>query len=432
LIISTPVSSFSHRKPLLVSTLPGTDRPTGISTTLCASKEGYKKKDGGGGADLYRVLDDTFSYEGRLPSTGDKSSVASKEEEDPLPEEEFRCGFVGIVGAPNMGKSTLMNALLQTELCAATPKPQTTRHAIMGVLTIENRQICFTDTPGVIGEPAYKLQEGMMEAVKGAFKDSDAILVVTDLFSTPISDDRLFSNLQKCGKPTIVVVNKVDLAEKVSRESDVNEKEGRTVTVPEAVSRWRDLLPDALAIIPACASVGLDDPGVSLVLKLLTADPNIPAAFRELGRPVPGMFRPDVRTIAPEEARDILPISPPLYDKDTLTDRTERFFASELIRAALFGELGKELPYCCDVRVTEFKDSEDIIRMKATIFVERDSQKGIVIGKGGQKVKDVGIDARKRLVDFFQTKVYLDLSVKVDKDWRKDEAKLKAYGYLKK
>ena len=415
--------------PCVASSFSAPRRPPGRAAASALSMVKYDKAAKEEKAEnLLRDLDEAFEYEGRLPAAPVPAAGAA---------DDFRCGFVGIVGAPNMGKSTMLNALIYTDLCVATNRPQTTRHAILGVLTTEDCQLCFHDTPGVIEDPAYKLQEGMMEAVKGTLKSSEVLLVVTDLFSTPIPDDNLFAKLQKSNRPTIVVINKVDLADKVNPNSDENDEAGRTITVFDAVARWRELLPNAMAIIPACASRGPDDVGVKAIRQLLTGGPDVPAAIRDLGRPIPGMFKEGVQFISNEEAKRILPVSPPLYDEDTLTDRSERFFASEMIRATLFEKLKKEMPYCCEVRVTEFKepkpdDKNPAIRIKATILVERDSQTGIVVGKGGQKIKDVGVDARKRLEDFFGEKVHLDLFVKVDREWRRDEKKLKEYGYLSK
>jgi GTP-binding protein Era len=320
----------------------------------------------------------------------------------------YRCGFVSIIGAPNMGKSTLMNALLEEQLCITTPRPQTTRHAILGLLTTETCQVCLFDTPGVIGDPAYKLQEGMMEAVVGAFRDADVLLVVTDLFSTPFDDDSLFQKVQSTDKPTIVCINKVDLVGKVNATSEENLD--KTVTVEQAVERWRQLLPNALLIVPLSASLGPKDSGVVVLRRILTGGPSVPEALRALGRPIPGMYSDDVQFVTDEVALSLLPLSPPLYDVDILTDRSERFVASETIRAALFGLLKKELPYCCEVIVNSFKepqehDKKPVLRIDATVIVERDSQKGIVVGKGGENIKRVGTVARKDLQEFFQKQV---------------------------
>jgi small GTP-binding protein domain len=279
-------------------------------------------------SDLYSNLQEKFQYDGRIAVT------------DP----NFRCGFVSLIGAPNMGKSTLLNALLEETLCTATHRPQTTRHAILGILTsLEQKvQICFKDTPGVIGDPAYKLQEGMMEAVQGAFRDSDAILVVTDMFSTPIPDDVLFKKLRMSNKKKIVVINKIDLAERVNRDGNTDKNDRKeistingeqdsgvfsyekTLTVQDAVIQWRELLPDAIAIIPMTASNGPRDVGVVALRKLLMGGPDVLAAFRDLGRPLVGMYLPGVKYLDDTEALGIIPKSPPLYDYDTLTDRTER------------------------------------------------------------------------------------------------------------
>jgi len=258
-------------------------------------------------SNLLQSLEESLEYEGRLPSKYN---------------DDYHCGFVSIIGAANMGKSTISNALLKEDLCVTTRRPQTTRHAIMGVMTTPSTQLLLVDTPGIIGEPAYKLQEGMMEAVMGAISDADILLVVTDLFSTPIPNDDLFEKVQRSHKPIIVVVNKVDLVGKVN--PDANLEDGRTVSVEEAVIKWRSLLPDALAVLPVSASEGTDNVGVVALRKILLGEDGISAALRDLGRPIPGMFRNGSNTISDEEARALLPVSPPLYDEETLTDRPER------------------------------------------------------------------------------------------------------------
>ncbi len=239
---------------------------------------------------------------------------------------KHRCGFVSIIGAPNMGKSTLLNALLEHPLCVATSRPQTTRHAILGILTSaeQNCQLCFLDTPGVIKDPAYKLQEGMMEAVKGALSDADILLVVTDLFSTPIEDDAIYSRLSISEKPLVVVINKIDLVDKINPEANADETGQRTVTVEDAVQKWRDLLPKAMAIIPMTASEGIHNVGVEALRRLLVGGSDVPEALRNLGRPIPGMFLGNAKTIEDVEAREMLPQGPPLYEIDALTDRNER------------------------------------------------------------------------------------------------------------
>lgn len=384
---------------------------------------------------------------------------------------DFRCGFVCLLGAPNQGKSTIVNALLREGLCATTARPQTTRHAILGLLTTNTTQACLIDTPGVIEAPAYKLQEGMMEAVVGAFRDADVLLVVTDLFGTPIPDDSLFQRVQASRKPIIVCINKVDLVHRVNAaasDADADANPDKTVTVDDAVALWRRLLPDAVAILPMSAGSnvgtgvgGPNNPGVAALRRILTGGPDVPAAIRAMGRPVPGMFPAGVQFVTDEQARALLPKSPPLYDTEALTDRPERFIASETIRAAIFESLKKELPYCCEVRIVKFKepvatDAKPMIRIEADVIVERDSQKLIVIGKGGEQVKKIGTIARQKLEAFFQSKVrstpfgreascapmdsnhefvpyvkvYVNLNVRVDKDWRKSEERLRDYGYL--
>lgn len=368
---------------------------------------------------LIESLEETFDYDGRLP----------------MKQKNFRCGFASIIGAPNMGKSTLLNALLKEDLCIATRRPQTTRHAILGVLTTNDAQLCLIDTPGIIRDPSYKLQEGMMEAVMGAFRDADVLMVVTDLYSTPIPDDEIFERVQKSRAPVVVVINKIDLVGKASRDMGSEGDDEKTYTVPEAISKWRSLLPDALAIIPLIASEGPENEGVNMLRTLLLGGDDLPATIRALGRPVPGMFRDGVKFLTGDDSKALLPYGPPLYDEDILTDRPERFFASELIREALFETLKKELPYCCEVRIEEFKepkpgDSKPLNRIKATVYVERDSQKLIVIGKGGAQIKQVGMMAREKIEKFLQEKVYLALEVKVNKDWRKNDDVLKNFGYL--
>jgi len=309
---------------------------------------------------LLYTLEQTFDYQGRLPSFSVPPHDNQQQIQAPENDDLHRCGFVALVGAPNMGKSTLLNALLQEQLCVATHRPQTTRHAILGVLTspVHKCQICFVDTPGVIENPAYKLQEGMMEAVKGAFYDADVLLVVTDLFSTPIPDDALFQRVKSFSqtkeKKVIIAINKIDLIERVNvtsttpktlfhnmqRDSNRNHNDGdgylvaladddvnqfkRTLNVSDAVANWRELVPAAVAIIPLCADNGVDDLGVVALRTLLLGGDDVPKAFRDLGRPVSGMFLPGAKTISNQEAKEIIPVSPPLYDGETLTDRNSR------------------------------------------------------------------------------------------------------------
>jgi small GTP-binding protein len=334
---------------------------------------------------------------------------------------EHRCGFVSVIGAPNMGKSTLVNALLAHDLCIVNRRPQTTRHRILTLLSTPTAQVCLVDTPGVIMKPAYSLQEGMMEAVVTALKDADVLLIVTDLFSTPIPSDDIFARVLHLAsyKPIVVAINKIDLVDQVkSAESAESDK---TVTVEQAVAQWRQWIPQALAIIPLCASRGPDDVGVQALRAVLTGsgtdsddddaglDP-VAAAWRRLGRPIAGQLTEGRLFLNRTHVQHLLPVSPPLYDPENWSDRPMRFFAAELIRAALLETLRQELPYCCEVLVTEFKEpvagsKSSILRLAADIIVERDSQKVILIGKNGQQIKQVGMVARTKLQDFFQSQV---------------------------
>jgi GTPase len=412
-------------------------------------------------ASLLNQLDDAFDYEGRLPSklTVDVRTTAIETQQPP----PFRCGFVSIIGAANMGKSTLLNSLLQEDLCIATRRPQTTRHAILGVLSTQYSQVCLLDTPGVLdGPPAYKLQERMMEAVKGAVNSADILLVVSDMFSTPLPDyDALFQKVQASRKPVIVAINKIDLVGRAtpsnSNVASLDDKNDdidgddieKTYSVPDAVAKWRKLLPNALAIIPLCAAAqdqkeetdqteefSSQHPGVHLLRQILIGGDDIPASIRAFGRPIPGMFQPGVTFLSDEDAKALLPEGPPLYDEESISDRSERFFVSELIRESLFDCLQKELPYSCEVQVTNFKEptgtsKNEKTQIEATVFVERDSQKIIVVGKGGMKIKEIGTKARTKIERFLGDgmKVNLNLLVSVKKDWRKKDDQLKEFGY---
>lgn len=307
--------------------------------------------------DTLKELNKQFNYAGRLPSDYFPTNNKHKQQnqtpnvEPPSSSFPFRCGFISLVGAPNMGKSSLVNALLEEELCIATHRPQTTRHAILAILNSPPEfkcQLCFLDTPGVIDKPAYKLQEGMMEAVQGAFQDADVLLIVTDIFSTPIPNDVLFQRvvyLSKMNqKKVIVAINKVDLLDKAvakkqrAIQENLEQGEGgireemleRPFTIRDAIMHWRELLPDAIAIIPMCASKGGKDMGVVALRTLLMGGPDVTQAFRNVGGPYSGMFLPNVSMITEEYAKQIIPVSPPLYSKDTLTDRNSRYVVLSL------------------------------------------------------------------------------------------------------
>lgn len=289
-----------------------------------------------------------------------------------------KSGFVNIIGSPNVGKSTLMNELVGERLSIITSKAQTTRHRILGIVNTDEYQICFSDTPGVL-VPSYKLQEGMMQFVNTALQDADLFLLVTDFFEDELNDPEILERLKKTNAPILVLINKLDLVDQAKMEAKV--------------ASWSEKLPDA-SILPISA---MHNANVDLVLQWILAR---------------------------------LPEGPAYYDKTALTDKTERFFAGEIIREKILLKFKKEIPYSVEVEVEEFKESPDITRIRAIIYVARDSQKGIIIGHQGTALKSVGMAARKDLEKFFDKEVYLDLYVKVDKDWKSDERKLKRFGYL--
>lgn len=289
-----------------------------------------------------------------------------------------KSGFVNIIGSPNVGKSTLMNQLVGERLSIITSKAQTTRHRILGIVNEEDYQICFSDTPGVL-VPSYKLQEGMMQFVDSALKDADLFLLVTDFFEEELNDPEILERLKKTNTPILVLLNKLDLVDQAKME--------------EKVEAWSKKLPEA-NILPISA---MHNANIEMVMQWI------------LSR---------------------LPEGPAYYDKEALTDKPERFFAAEIIREKILQQFKKEIPYSVEVVVEEFKATEEITRIRAIIYVARDSQKGIIIGHQGSALKGVGIDARMDLEKFFQNQVFLDLFVKVNKDWKSDEVKLKRLGYF--
>lgn len=289
-----------------------------------------------------------------------------------------KSGFVNIIGNPNVGKSTLMNALVGERLSIITSKAQTTRHRIMGIVNGEDFQIVYSDTPGIL-KPNYKLQEKMMKFVTGAIVDADVILYVTDTVEQ--GDEQgaeIVEKIQKSGIPSIVVINKIDLSAQEKLEA--------------LVEKWHALLPEAL-IIPASAKEGF----------------NVGAIF--------------------DRILELLPEGPAYYPKDTLTDKTLRFFASEIIREQILKQYEKEIPYCCEIEIDTYKEEPAIDRISATIYVSRDSQKGILIGHKGEKLKRVGQKAREEMERFLGKKVFLQLFVKVNDDWRNNDKQLRRFGY---
>ncbi len=289
-----------------------------------------------------------------------------------------KAGFVNIIGNPNVGKSTLMNALVGERISIITSKSQTTRHRIMGIVNGDDFQIVYSDTPGVL-KPHYRLQESMLEASQSALSDADVLLYVTDTFETYDKNSEFLEKTKRSGVPTFVIINKIDLLP--SQEALEN-----------LVEKWKSVLPDAI-IIPVCA---LERFNLDQLLKQILA---------------------------------LLPESPPYFDKDALTDRPARFFVTEIIREKILETYDKEVPYSTEVVVEKFQEDEKLIRINAMIIVERDSQKGIIIGKGGSMLKKIGMAARTEIEAFLEKKVFLELYVKVEKDWRNKDKQLKSFGY---
>jgi GTP-binding protein Era len=288
-----------------------------------------------------------------------------------------RSGFVNIIGNPNVGKSTIMNALVGEKLSIITPKVQTTRHRIMGIVNGEDFQIVYSDTPGII-KPRYELQESMMSFVKGALTDADIILYVTDVTEKTAEGNEYLDRIKKSGVPVIVAVNKIDLSHQTAVET--------------ILGLWK---------------------------KEFTGSPVIPVSA------INGF---NLNTLL-DSITERLPESPPYFPKDQLTDKYERFFASEIIREKILFNYQKEIPYSVEIEIESFKEEDSLIRIRALIHVVRDSQKGIIIGHKGEKLKKVGTEARRDMEDFFGKKVFLELYVKVTKEWRDKPLVLRRFGY---
>ncbi len=286
-------------------------------------------------------------------------------------------GFVNIIGNPNVGKSTLMNALVGEKLSIVTAKAQTTRHRIMGIVNGDDWQIVYSDTPGIL-KPAYRLQQNMMNFVDGAIGDADIILYVTDTIESPEKNSEWIEKLSRLECPVIVVINKIDISDQ------------KTVIVK--MGFWQERLPKAEVIVASAEQkFNLD--------KILDA------------------------------VVSRLPQCPPWFDKDAFTDKNLRFFASEIIREKILLNYKEEIPYCCEVGIESFKEGEERYDIGAVIYVMRESQKGIIIGRQGAALKKVGTQARLEMEDFFQKKVFLRLFVKVDEDWRESKKELRRFGY---
>ena len=288
-----------------------------------------------------------------------------------------KAGFVNIVGNPNVGKSTLMNLLVGERISIATFKAQTTRHRIMGIINTDEMQIVFSDTPGVL-KPNYKLQESMLNFSESALKDADVLLYVTDVVEKPDKNLDFIQKVQAMDVPVLLLINKIDLSYQDA--------------LTNLVEEWHGLLPKA-EIIPISA----------------TARFNIDAVMKRI--------------------KELLPDSPPYFDKDQWTDRPARFFVTEIIREKILLYYDKEIPYAVEVAVEQFKEDEKSIHINVVIYVERESQKGIIIGKQGRALKKVATEARKSLEKFFGKSIYLETFVKVDKDWRSSDKELKNFGY---
>ena len=288
-----------------------------------------------------------------------------------------RSGFVNIIGNPNVGKSTLMNALVGEKLSIVTAKAQTTRHRIMGIVNGDDWQIVYSDTPGIL-KPAYRLQQNMMNFVDGAIGDADIILYVTDTIESPEKNSEWIEKLSRLECPVIVVINKIDISDQK--------------TVIEKMEFWQERLPKAEVIVASAEQkFNLDKILDAVVSKL--------------------------------------PQCPPWFDKDAFTDKNLRFFASEIIREKILLNYKEEIPYCCEVGIESFKEGEERYDIGAVIYVMRESQKGIIIGRQGAALKKVGTQARLEMEAFFQKKVFLQIYVKVDPDWRESKRELRKFGY---
>lgn len=293
--------------------------------------------------------------------------------------ENHKAGFVNIVGNPNVGKSTLMNDLVGERISIITAKAQTTRHRIMGIVNTDNYQIVFSDTPGVL-KPKYKLQESMLDFSEGALTDADVLLYVTDVVEDPTKNSDFLARVAKESVPVLLVINKIDLLKGQAQ-------------LEEIVARWKELLPKA-EIYPTSA---LEHFNVQSIMSRIV---------------------------------ELLPDSPPYFGKDALTDKPARFFVTEIIREKILLNYEMEVPYSTEVIVEKFDESDNAIHIMAVVYVERDSQKGILIGRGGTMLKKVGTLARKDIETFFGKRVFLELFVKVEPNWRNRENKLRSFGYI--
>ena len=301
-----------------------------------------------------------------------------------------KAGFVNIVGNPNVGKSTLMNQLVGERISIATFKAQTTRHRIMGIVNTDDMQIVFSDTPGVL-KPNYKLQESMLAFSESALTDADVLLYVTDVVEDPEKNREFLDKVTKMTIPVILLINKIDAVPE-EENAKGKKRDANNEWLGKIVLKWHELLPNA-EILPISAKNKF---GVDILLKRI---------------------------------KELLPDSPPYFDKEQLTDKPARFFVSEIIREKILLYYDKEIPYSVEVRCDSFKEDDKRIHIMATIYVERDSQKGIIIGHQGVAIKKVNTEARKTLEKFFDKSIFLETFVKVDKDWRSNDRELSQFGY---
>jgi GTP-binding protein Era len=290
---------------------------------------------------------------------------------------KHKSGYVNIIGNPNVGKSTLMNAFVGERLSIITSKAQTTRHRILGIVNGEDFQILFSDTPGII-KPAYELQKSMMNFVKSAFEDADILIYMVEIGEKELKDEEFFNKIKNSKIPVLLLINKIDK----SNQEDLEEK----------VAYWREKVPNALVY------------------------------------PISALEYFNVQNVL-DKIIELLPVSPPFYPKDQLTDKPERFFVNETIREKILMHYKKEIPYAVEIETEEFIEEENIIKIRAIIMVERETQKGIIIGHKGAPLKRVGTEARKDLEKFFDKKIFLELYVKVNKNWRSDNRQLRRFGY---
>lgn len=293
---------------------------------------------------------------------------------------EHKAGFVNIIGNPNVGKSTLMNALVGEKLSIITSKAQTTRHRILGIVNGDDFQVILSDTPGIL-KPAYQLQESMMDFVRSAFEDADILVYMVEIGEQALKDESFFTKITNSKIPVLLLINKIDTSHQEQLESQVQ--------------LWAKLVPNA-EIFPISAKEGF----------------NVKEVFNRI--------------------IELLPVSPPFYPKDQLTDKPERFFINETIREKILLHYKKEIPYSVEIETEEFFEEEHIIRVRSVIMVERETQKGIIIGHKGTALKRVGVESRKDLEAFFGKQIHLELYVKVNKNWRSDPKQLKRFGYNQK